>query len=335
MRTVEIIAVQGGSPASLAITYELFTAANLVRRSQGRPAAFAIRIAGDGAAALSGWFGDIDLASEHEQAELVVLPGLAFTNEAALEAGLQRPSAIAARERIRRRAAEGAEIASSCSGVFLLAEAGILTGKRATTAWWLAPLFRRLYPQVALEADAMIVTDRGVVTAGAAMAQLDLCLMLIARHADADTADRCARYLLMDRRFSQARYAAISYLAEADERVARAERWARERLHEGIRVDDLAAAASLSPRTFARRLDRALGLSPMKFLNRLRVERAIELLETSKAPFDEVARRIGYAEPSTLRRLLKREGIEGPRDLRARLAAAPADRTRTEPRLKG
>lgn len=90
-----------------------------------------------------------------------------------------------------------------------------------------------------------------------------------------------------------------------------------ERLEEGFSVDDLAAAVELSPRTFARRIARATGMSPVRFLQRLRVERAVELVETTRLPFEAIARRVGYAEPSTLRRLLRRDGIDGPRRLRA------------------
>jgi transcriptional regulator GlxA family with amidase domain len=114
---------------------------------------------------------------------------------------------------------------------------------------------------------------------------------------------------------------ALGFLAAADERIARADAFARKRLADDIKVDDLAAAAGLSPRTFARRVARAPGLSPVRFLQRLRVERAMELLETSRLPFDEIARQVGYAEPSTLRRLIRRNGGERPRALRPRAAS--------------
>jgi transcriptional regulator GlxA family with amidase domain len=82
-------------------------------------------------------------------------------------------------------------------------------------------------------------------------------------------------------------------------------------------MDDLAAAAGMSPRTFARRLHRTTGLSPIRFVQRLRMEAALELIETTRLPIDEVARRVGYAEPSTLRRVLRRDAGHAPRDLRA------------------
>jgi transcriptional regulator GlxA family with amidase domain len=247
----------------------------------------------------------------------VVVPGLAWTNEQLIDAGLQRADSESARNALAAAHLAGAEIASSCSAVFLVASAGLLNARRATTTWWLAPLFRRLFPAVALETDAMVVTDGRLTTAGAAMAQLDLMLSIIARHGDVQLADQCARLLLLDQRRSQSRYMALSYLTASDERVDRAERWARARLHQPLPVSALADAAALGVRTFARRCERATGLSPVRLVQRMRVEKAVELLETTALGLDEIARRVGYAEPSTLRKLLRRDAALGARMLRA------------------
>jgi transcriptional regulator GlxA family with amidase domain len=250
---------------------------------------------------------------------VVVVPGLSLADERAMTEGLAREDVSAARQQIVDAYRNGAEIASSCSAVFLTASAGLLDGRRATTSWWLAPLFRRMFPAVNLESDAMVITDGRVTTAGAAMAQMDLMLSVIARHGDAALAERCARYMLLEARASQARYMAISFLSGADERISRTERWLAERLDENISVAAMADAAGLAPRTFARRLERITGLSPVRFLQRLRVERAIELLETTRLSFDQIAARVGYAEPSALRRLLRRNGAPGAREIRSAL----------------
>jgi transcriptional regulator GlxA family with amidase domain len=250
-------------------------------------------------------------------ADVVVVPGLGLADEAALSEGLARTDAEDARRHLRQAEARGAEIASSCSGVFLLASAGLLEGRRATTSWWLAPLFRRLYPAVKLDTDAMVARDGRITTAGAAMAQFDLMLAVIARQADADLAARCARYLLVEPRSSQARYMAIGFLTANDERISQAERWARCRLAEAFSTGDLADAAGLTARTFARRLERVTGLSPVRFVQRLRIEQAIALLETTRLSLDEISRRVGYAEPSTLRRLLRRQGARSAREIRS------------------
>nr|BFE50972.1 hypothetical protein GCM10017745_43990 [Saccharothrix mutabilis subsp. capreolus] len=200
-------------------------------------------------------------------------------------------------------------------GGFLSAAVGLLDGRRATTSWWLAPLFRRLHPGVELDAEALVVRDGPVTTAGAAMAHLDLMLTLVARHGGAELADRCARYLLADVRASQSAYMALGFLTAADH-VAAAERWARARLADDVSVADVAAAVGMSARTFARRVERATGLSPVRFLQRLRVETAVDLLTTTRLPVEDIARRVGYADPTTLRRVLRRETGRGPRDHR-------------------
>lgn len=315
MTLVEVLILTGASPSSVAITVELLQTANRVRLGEGRREAFDIRLAGSGAGSASGFLGRPQGRSG--PADVVVVPGLALHNEEAVLEGLRRKDAAAARRQLADAFAHGAEIAGSCSAVFLIASAGLLEGRRATTSWWLSPLFRRLYPGVDLDPEAMVVTDGRLTTAGAAMAQMDLMLSVIARHADARLAERCARYMLLESRASQARYMAISFLSGADDRIGRAERWARQRLGEPFSVGALADAAGLTARTFARRLERTTGLSPVRFVQRLRVERAIELLETTRLPFEEIARQVGYAEPSTLRRLLRREGGLGAREIRS------------------
>lgn len=113
---------------------------------------------------------------------------------------------------------------------------------------------------------------------------------------------------------------ALSFLAAADERLLRAERWARARLHRTFSVSELARAVGLGARTFARRCERATGLSPAKFVQKLRVEKAMELLATTRLGLDEIAEKVSYADPSTLRKLLHRERMPGARASRGHRA---------------
>jgi transcriptional regulator GlxA family with amidase domain len=219
-------------------------------------------------------------------------------------------------------ASAGAELTSSCTGGLLLASTGLLSGRRATSAWWLAPVFREMYPDVQLDTRELVLTDGPFTTAGAAMAQMDLTVGLVARYAGAEIADACARRMLLDERRSQAPYLAVGLLAASDAAVDRAAAFARSRLGSPLSVNDLAMAAGVAPRTFARRVARATGLSPVQFLQRLRMERALELIETTSLPFDAIAYQVGYAEPSTLRGLIRRAMGMGPREVRAK--ARPA-----------
>ncbi|NUT92935.1 MAG: helix-turn-helix domain-containing protein [Saccharothrix sp.] len=290
MTSVRVLALEGAMRSSVAITFDVLDTANRLRART------------------------FTLTSG--EADLVVVPGLGLTSGSEVRDFLARPDVVAAGRVLSEAVARGAEVATSCSGVFLPAALGLLDGWRATTTWWLAPLFRRLHPTVELDADALVVRDGPFTTAGAAMAHLDLMLTLVARHGGADLADRCARYLLADVRASQSSYMALGFLTAADPEVAAAERWARAHLAEDVSVGDLAAAVGLSTRTFARRVERATGHSPVRFLQRLRVETAVDLLTTTDLPVADIARRVGYADPTTLRRVLRRDTGRGPRDLR-------------------
>lgn len=317
MTIVEILVLKGAMPSSVAITFDVLATANRLRATAGRTPAFAARISGSGAAvarALAGAAGLPDAADA--AADLVIVPGLGLSSEEEVKARLTKRDARAAEHRLTEAAGRGALVASSCSGTFLLAAAGLLAGRRATTSWWLAPAFRRMYPGIALNTEVLVAVDGPITTAGAAMAHMDLMLSVVARRAGSSLADGCARYLLLDERRSQSRYMALGFLAAADERVARAETWARRHLERGFAIDELAAAAGLAPRTFARRVERATGMPPVRFVQRLRVERAIELLETTRLSLEEIARRVGYAEPTTLRRLIRRDGGNPPRRMR-------------------
>lgn len=316
MPLIDVLVLEGASAASVAITFELIEVANGIRARAGRPPCFNVRVSGSGARWATRLARLPSKASAHRPADVLIVPGLAWMNEQLIREGLERRDAETARKALRAAFQSGAEIASSCSAVFLVASAGLLDGRRATTTWWLAPLFRQLFPRVTLDADAMVSSDGRMTTAGAAMAQLDLMLSIIGRHAGPDLADSCARFLLLDRRQSQSRYMALSFLTAADDRVSRAERWARARLHRAFTVAELAKAAGLGARTFARRCERATGLSPVRFIQKLRVDKAMQLLETTRLGLDDIAEKVGYADPSTLRKLLHREKAPGARALR-------------------
>jgi transcriptional regulator GlxA family with amidase domain len=203
--------------------------------------------------------------------------------------------------------ARGAMLAASGASTFLLAETGLLDGRRATTTWWFAPLFRQRYPAVELLTEQMVVADWPIATAGAAMAQMDLMLAVVGRFAGPSLAKACANYLLLDERRSQAPFMAINYLASQDPRIAKAEKWVRDNIARDFAIEELAEAVALAPRTFARRISATCGISPIRFVQRIRLETARLLLETTRLSVDEIARRVGYAEPSTLRRLIRRD----------------------------
>ncbi len=317
-KRVELLVLRGTLGSSLAVSLEILAAANRLMAVRGRKPLFEAALVGSGLSVARALVPVGLPLSEAKDcaAELLVVPGLGLASEEEIDARLGERDAALLADRLVSASERGAQLAASCSAVFLLAHAGLLDGRKVTTSWWLAPLLARRYPALRLDAEALIVRDGTVTTAGAAFAQADLMLHLVSRYAGADVASSCARYLLLDARGSQSRYMALSLLAAADPLVARAERYARKHLAEGVSVGQLATAAGLGERTFSRRLQRATGLSPVRFLQQLKVEQAQELLATTKLSIELVAERVGYREPSTLRRLLRRQRVCSPSDLR-------------------
>ena len=213
---------------------------------------------------------------------------------------------------------EGAQIAASCIGTFLVAETGLLDHREATTTWWLGPLFRQRYPNVLLDESRMLVPSDVGVTAGAAMGHLDLALWLI-RRASPELAALVSRYLLADIRSSQAPYIIPNHLAQADPLIQRFEQWARDHLKTGFSLQEAANALATSARSLQRRCQEVLGKSPLSYFQDLRVERAQSLLHGSGLDLDAIAAEVGYVDGATLRTLLRQRLGRGVRDLRADL----------------
>jgi transcriptional regulator GlxA family with amidase domain len=316
MIATSVMALHGALASSVAITIDVLAMANRTCHALGRASAFDVRMTGSGAASFRPFLAFPE--ARHRLADLLIVPAQGLSKASSYGERLAQADAEEARCEIARAAAAGAQIASSCTGTLLLAGTGLLDGRRATTAWWLAPVFREMFPGVFLDTGELVLTDGPFTTAGAAMAQMDLMVGIVARHAGAEIAEACARKMVLDERRSQVPYMAIGLLAASNENVARAAAWARPRLGQTLGVDELAAAAGLSPRTFARRVIAATGLSPIGFLQQMRVERAVELIETSAMPFEEIAFEVGYSDPSSLRALIRRKRGAGPRELRAR-----------------
>jgi transcriptional regulator GlxA family with amidase domain len=237
--------------------------------------------------------------------DCVVVPAIGFKMPEPLEAALARPDIQDAAVLLRQWAGKGATMTAACVGTFVLAESGLLDQQRATTTWWLAPMFRQRYPNVPLDESNMLVKSGRFVTAGAALGHMDLALWII-RGVSPRLASLTAKYLVVDSRPSQSAYALTDHLVHSDPIVQRFEDWARARLKNGFSLDDAARAVGASKRTLARHMQEVLGKSPLSYFQSLRVERAVHLLKTGNASVDEVAARVGYADGTTLRNLLRR-----------------------------
>jgi transcriptional regulator GlxA family with amidase domain len=246
---------------------------------------------------------------------LIVIPGLGAATEAEVLSMLSSRHVADLCGWLKRHAKR--TIAASCTGVFVVAKAGLLDDLSATTTWWLSSTLASLFPRVRVDRDAMVVEERDRCTAGASLAQLDLMLHLITREAGPALADLVARYLVVDERPSQARYIVPSHLARSSTEVTAAERWIRRHLAEPFAIPELARGVGTSPRTLARRIIDATGSGPLSFVRRIRVDAARHLLATTRFSVDEIAARVGYEDPASLRRAFARLG-ERPTDSRRR-----------------
>jgi transcriptional regulator GlxA family with amidase domain len=244
--------------------------------------------------------------------DVVLVPALGAKKPDTLAARLTHADVADAVVALRQWSNSGVVAGAACTGTFLLAESALLDGQRATTSWWLAPMFRQRYPHVALDESRMLVT-----TAGAALAHLDLALSVVRSRSPA-LAALVARYLLVEARVSQAEFVIPDHLAHADPVVERFECWARQQLVHGFSLAEAAVAAGASERTLARRVQSVLGKTPLSYFQDLRVERAVHLLRTGSESVDQIAAQIGYSDGVTLRALLRRKLGRGVRELRAR-----------------
>jgi len=198
-----------------------------------------------------------------------------------------------------------ARIAAACTGVFTVAETGLLDGRQVTTTWFLTPVFKARYPAVSVDLDRMVVADGPVLTAGAAFAHIDLALAIVGG-ISLELAQQVARLLLVDERPSQAAFVSYDHLHHDDPLVRAFERHVRRHLDEPFDTSSVARAIGAGRRTLERRTRQVLDLTPLEIVQRLRLERAGHLRRTTDLATDAIARQVGYANADTLRALERR-----------------------------
>ncbi|MEV6247897.1 helix-turn-helix domain-containing protein [Streptomyces sp. NPDC051742] len=200
----------------------------------------------------------------------------------------------------------GARLVSICTGAFLLASAGLLDGRPATTHWALAEVFQSWFPKVALDPDVLFVDDGDVLTSAGAGSGVDVCLHLVRKDHGAAVANQVARMCVVPpwRDGGQAQYIERPVPETTASGTSATRQWALENLREPLALSELADHARMSLRTFARRFNEEVGMSPGRWLIQQRVARARQLLESTDLPVDDIAGEVGFATGTSLRQHL-------------------------------
>jgi len=219
---------------------------------------------------------------------------------------------------LRKCAAEVRHLCSVCSGAFLLAAAGVLEGRRVTTHWRLAEELQKRYPRLKVEVDRIYVRDGSIWTSGGVSAGIDLALALIADDLGEDIARQVAQDMVVyyRRPGGQSQFSALAQLSGEESAFSSLLEWTRGHLSERLTVEQMADHMAMSPRNFSRAFARAIGVSPAKAVERLRMEAARERVENSQDPIEQVASATGFGDPERMRRAFIRAFGQPPQALR-------------------
>ncbi|QWG11260.1 GlxA family transcriptional regulator [Bradyrhizobium sediminis] len=219
---------------------------------------------------------------------------------------------------VRRLAKRGIRVASVCSGAYILAEAGVLDGRRATTHWQRTRHFLKAYPRVKLEPDRIFVRDGNIWSSAGISAGIDLSLAMVAEDYGDEIAQQAARQLVLYHRRSggQSQFSSLLELKAPTGRFGPLLAWAREHLDAPLTVEDMAEQAGMSSRHFARAFIAETGTTPSKAVERLRIEVARQRVQSSSEAIERVAETTGFRDPERMRRAFIRAFGQPPQSLR-------------------
>ena len=318
MKQVTIVVPNGYADlSSIMGSFEILTRANEYWQKIGNRSMIEIRIAGFVTEQKS----DVPLFSvypasirEIEKTDLLIIPSLSDYYLDLLEKNKELVVWI------REQYKSGAEIASICTGAFLLAATGLLEGKICSTHWVAATDFRRLFPDVHLDTDKLITAEKGIYTNGGSYSFLNLILFLIEKYFDRSTAIVCSKMYQIDiERTSQSPFVIFQAQKDhGDELVGRAQAYIEENLSERISFEELASQLAISRRNFDRRFIKAVGNTPVEYLQRVKVEVAKKALEKGRKSIFEVMDEVGYSDDKAFREVFKKITGLSPLDYRAK-----------------
>ena len=306
MKRISVFVPESAVIESITPAYRLFRTANDFLRAQGKKPLFQVEYVGlkrtvhanDGEYAVR-----IDkLLSDVTKTDMVILPALYGDIDRALQLNAK------AKEWILRMHGQGSEIASLCIGAFLLADTGLVNGKKCSTHWAYYDLFREKFPEVEI-VDGSVITDEGrLYSSGGANSLWNLLLYLLEKHSDRQTAILASKYFALDiDRHSQAAFTIFTGQKDhRDEEVLKAQHLIEKSYSDKITIDQLAAKVKVSRRSFERRFKSATNNTVVEYTQRVRIEAAKRSFESSRKNVHEVMYDVGYTDTKAFRDIFKR-----------------------------
>lgn len=256
-----------------------------------------------------------------DAADLVIVPGVM---------DYERPQPAVLLQALRRARARGARVASVCTGAFVLAQAGLLDGRRATTHWARAELLARRFPKVTVDPKVLYIDEGEILTAAGVTASIDLCLHILRSDHGTALANRVARHLVFGphRSGGQAQYIKRPLEPARSLSLEPTRAWLLDQLERPVTVPEMASHACLSVRAFARRFQEETGTSPHQWLILQRLQRARALLEDSDLPVEQIATRCGFGSALSFRQHFRRHVGACPTDYRRTFRRGSSDAER-------
>jgi transcriptional regulator GlxA family with amidase domain len=308
----------GNNLSSIVGAYKIFSRANAYWKQSGRKELFTIDLAG--ISNKVDFYNGLFTVTPNKQisdiyhTDLIIIPSLNHNYENAVKAN--GPLI----DWIERQYKNGAEIASICTGAFLLASSGLLDGRTCSTHWAAADTFRTLFPKVDLQADRLITDENGIYTNGGAYSFLNLVIYLVEKYFDRQTAIYCSKVFQVEMdRESQAAFTIFTGQKQhGDEMVKEAQAYIETNMQEKISVEHLSARFAVGRRNFDRRFIKATGNTPVEYLQRVKIESAKKALESSRKTINEVMYDVGYSDVKAFREVFRKVTGMSPLEYRRR-----------------
>jgi transcriptional regulator GlxA family with amidase domain len=307
MKHLTIIVPDGeNNLSSIVGSYKIFTRANKYWKESGRKELFKIELAGISKEVE--FYDGLFTVKPHThissitRTNLIIIPSLNHNYQKALKGNELLI------DWIEKQYKQGAEIASICTGAFLLAASGLLDGKSCSTNWSAADNFRQMFPKVNLQADKLITDENGIYTNGGAYSFLNLIIYLIEKYYDRQTAIFCSKVFQIEMdRHSQSPFMIFKgQKLHGDEMVKKAQAYMETNLDEKICVEHLSSRFAVGRRNFDRRFIKATGNTPIEYSQRVKIESAKKALETSRKTINEVMYEVGYADVKAFREVFRK-----------------------------